>query len=224
MSTARGCASHSVSHTSSDIGRFVHLLLEAAKMLMQGNLSGYNHVCLEINAAQWKATAWEWMRGRKRKESSKEETGKEESFFQEKLEYWAGTWAALSWKKVPVTNGSVAEYVPQRQRVGVTCPQSVWWLCLTSRSILAPELTQPWHLFCLMCRAQQQHVLTEVMVQAPYFTLLSGGLLQRLVCIASGQGAAAETDPLRAEFPRGAYYWDQGARVGPWETSYFACS
>lgn len=55
-----------VFHTSSDIGRFVHLLLEAAKMLMQGNLSGYKHVCLEINAAKG--------------EGNKEETG-ERKFF-----------------------------------------------------------------------------------------------------------------------------------------------
>lgn len=41
--------------------------------------------CLEINAAQWKATAWEWMRGRKGKgRGNKGKRGKEQVLYQKK--------------------------------------------------------------------------------------------------------------------------------------------
>lgn len=45
---------------------------------------------------------------------------------------------------------------------------------LTSGSVLAPALAWPRHLFCLVCWAQQQRVLTEEMEPAPHFALLAG--------------------------------------------------
>lgn len=56
--------------------------------------------------------------------------------------------------------------------VGVGNKEKGGMAVFTSGSVLAPELA--WHLFCLVCRAQQQPVLTEEMVSAPHFVLLAG--------------------------------------------------
>lgn len=55
-----------------------------------------------------------------------------------------------------------------------------------------------------------------------FYGAVWGGYL--LVCVASGQGAAGETDPLPVGFPRGARHCDQESRGGTQETRHFARS
>lgn len=65
-------------------------------------------------------------------------------------------------------------------------------------------------------------MLTEVMVRALcFFTVVWRATAD---CIVSGQGAAAETDPLCADFQEERTTVTRRARVGPWETGYFTCS
>lgn len=81
---------------------------------------------------------------------------------------------------------------------------------LTSRSVLAPELAWHRHLFCLMCWAQQQRVLTKEMVPAPRSALLPGASWRE------GREQQWKWIPCPIYSQQGHCHCDQRARKGPW--------